>query len=293
MAQLPGVPLVTLSALADQGLDKLRDAVFASYERWNRRVPTPALNRWLAEAMDRHTPPATRGRRIKIRFMTQPSARPPTFVAFCSQADALPKAYLRYLTNSLRHAFDLPGVPIRFKFRKGDNPYDKGREKRLPASGERARERQPPMTEVLFYHLEHQPLERALPALVERTLARGWRAVVQAGSEERVEALDTLLWTYTEESFLPHGTKRDGNAAEQPVYLTTEESNPNGATVRFLVDGAEISEHAGYERIVYMFDGHDTGAVERAREQWKAAKAAGCEIAYWQQSPEGRWEKKA
>ena len=117
------MPLVTLSALADQGLDKLRDAVFVSYERWNRRVPTPALNRWLAEAMDRHTPPATRGRRIKIRFMTQPSARPPTFVAFCSQADALPKAYLRYLTSSLRHAFDLPGVPIRFKFRKGDNPY--------------------------------------------------------------------------------------------------------------------------------------------------------------------------
>ena len=123
LAQLPGVPLVTLSATAEQGLDKLKTAVFASYERWNRRVPTPALNRWLAEAMDRHTPPATRGRRIKIRFMTQPSARPPTFVAFCSQADALPKSYLSYLSNSLRHAFDLPGVPIRFKFRKGDNPY--------------------------------------------------------------------------------------------------------------------------------------------------------------------------
>jgi GTP-binding protein len=125
LAQLPGVPLVTLSALAEHGLDKLRDAVFQAYERWNRRVPTPALNRWLAEAMDRHTPPATRGRRIKIRFMTQPSARPPTFVAFCSQADALPKSYLRYLTGSLRHAFDLPGVPIRFKFRKGDNPFDR------------------------------------------------------------------------------------------------------------------------------------------------------------------------
>ena len=178
LAQLPGVPLVTLSALAEQGLDKLRDAVFVSYERWNRRVPTSALNRWLAEAMDRHTPPATRGRRIKIRFMTQPSARPPTFVAFCSQADALPKAYLRYLTGSLRHAFDLPGVPIRFKFRKGDNPYAKVR--RLtgfpPPCGEVARSAWgcfvtvlsrrgsgTPMTEVLFYHLEHQPLERALP----------------------------------------------------------------------------------------------------------------------------------
>ena len=95
------------------------------------------------------------------------------------------------------------------------------------------------MTEVLFYHLEHQPLERVLPSLVEKTLERGWRAVVQAGSEERVEALDTLLWTYREESFLPHGTKRDGNPDVQPVYLTTSEDNPNGATVRFLVDGAE------------------------------------------------------
>ncbi len=123
LAQLPGVPLVTLSALAGQGLQKLEDAVFASYERWNRRVPTPALNRWLGEALERHTAPAARGRRIKIRFMTQPSARPPMFVAFCSHPEALPKAYLRYLTNSLREAFDLPGVPIRLRLRKGDNPY--------------------------------------------------------------------------------------------------------------------------------------------------------------------------
>jgi DNA polymerase III subunit chi len=148
------------------------------------------------------------------------------------------------------------------------------------------------MTEVLFYHLEQQPLERVLPTLVERTLARGWRAVVQAGSEERVEALDTLLWTYAEESFLPHGTKRDGNDADQPVYLTTEDANPNGAAVRFLVDGAEAAEHTGYERIVHLFDGQDASAVAQAREQWKAAKAAGCAITYWQQSPEGRWEKR-
>lgn len=149
------------------------------------------------------------------------------------------------------------------------------------------------MTEVLFYHLEHQPLERVLPQLVERTLARSWRAVVQAGSEERVAALDTLLWTYDEASFLPHGTQRDGNPAAQPVYLTAGEANPNGATVRFLVDGAEIGELAGYARIVYLFDGHDAAAVARAREQWKAAKAAGCEATYWQQSSEGRWEKRA
>ena len=126
LAQLPGVPLVTLSALSGRGADRLDKAVFAAYERWNRRVPTPALNRWLKEATDRHTPPAVSGRRVKLRYMTQPSARPPTFVAFCTRPEALPKAYLRYLTNSLRETFDLPGVPIRIKLRKGDNPYDKG-----------------------------------------------------------------------------------------------------------------------------------------------------------------------
>jgi GTPase len=126
LAQVPGVPLVTLSALSGRGLDRLAPAVFAAYERWNRRVPTPDLNRWLAEALARHTPPAVSGRRIKLRYMTQPSARPPTFVAFCSRPEAVPKAYLRYLTNSLRDTFDLPGVPIRLKLRKGDNPYDRG-----------------------------------------------------------------------------------------------------------------------------------------------------------------------
>jgi DNA polymerase III subunit chi len=149
------------------------------------------------------------------------------------------------------------------------------------------------MTEVLFYHLEHQPLERVLPSLVERTLERGWRAVVQAGSEERVEALDTLLWTYREDSFLPHGTRRDGNTAAQPIYLTSGEDNPNGAGVRFLVDGAETGELSSYDRVVYLFDGRDAAAVAKAREHWKSAKDAGCEVTYWQQSSEGRWEKKA
>jgi DNA polymerase-3 subunit chi len=149
------------------------------------------------------------------------------------------------------------------------------------------------VTEVLFYHLEHQPLERVLPSLVEKTLERGWRAIVQAGSEERVEALDTLLWTYREDSFLPHGTRRDGNADAQPVFLTTGEENPNGAQVRFLVDGAEAGDLSGYARVVYLFDGRDAAAVAQAREQWKAAREAGGEVTYWQQSPEGRWEKKA
>jgi GTP-binding protein len=127
LAQVAGVPLVAISALAGRGLDKLMTAVFRSYEIWNRRVPTPELNRWLAEALERHAPPATKGKRIKIRYMTQPSARPPTFVAFCQRAEALPKAYIRYLSNSLRAAFDLPGVPIRFKLRKGENPFARKR----------------------------------------------------------------------------------------------------------------------------------------------------------------------
>jgi GTPase len=123
LAQVAGVSLVAISALADLGLEGLMSEVFRSYEIWNRRVSTPHLNRWLAEALERHAPPASKGRRVKIRFMTQASARPPTFVAFCARPEALPQAYLRYLTNSLREAFDLPGVPIRIKLRKGDNPF--------------------------------------------------------------------------------------------------------------------------------------------------------------------------
>ena len=149
------------------------------------------------------------------------------------------------------------------------------------------------MTEVLFYHLEHQPLERVLPSLVERTLARGWRAVVQAGSEERVDALDTLLWTYAEESFLPHGTRKDGNPALQPVYLTADDTNPNGATVRFLVAGAEPPPLDAYERVIFMFDGYDQDEVETARAHWKRLKGEGHTLTYWQQNSDGRWAKKA
>ena len=150
-----------------------------------------------------------------------------------------------------------------------------------------------PETEVLFYHLERQPLERLLPTLVEKTVERGWRAVIQAGSLERLEAIDTLLWTYKEESFLAHGTARDGHAAEQPVFLTTSDENPNGAGVRFLVDGATIATFKGYLRVVLIFDGQDQAALDTARAQWKAAKAEGCGVAYWQQTEAGRWEKKA
>jgi GTP-binding protein len=123
LAQVPGVALVPVSALSGRGTDKLMRAILDAYEIWNKRVSTNALNRWLQEAMNRHSPPATSGRRIKIRYITQPSTRPPTFVAFCSQPTSLPKSYMRYLEKSLRDTFDFPGVPIRFGLRKGDNPY--------------------------------------------------------------------------------------------------------------------------------------------------------------------------
>jgi GTP-binding protein len=123
LTQVAGVALVAVSALAGRGLELLMREVMRSYEIWNRRVPTGDLNRWLGEALERHPAPAAKGRRAKIRFMTQASARPPTFVAFCTRAEALPQAYLRYLSNGLRRAFDLPGVPIRIKLRRGDNPF--------------------------------------------------------------------------------------------------------------------------------------------------------------------------
>lgn len=154
-------------------------------------------------------------------------------------------------------------------------------------------------TEVLFYHLEQQPLERILPGLVERSLERGWRVVIEAGTPERVAALDTLLWTYRDDSFLAHGTAADGHAAEHPVFLTDGADNPNGAAIRFLVDGASASPQdwanrlRTYKRVVLIFDGNDADAITRARGQWKSAKDAGCAISYWQQSREGRWERKA
>ncbi len=125
LAQVPGVAVIPISALAENGLDKLMAGVFKASEIWNRRVSTSNLNRWLGEALARHSPPAASGRRIKLRYMTQPSTRPPSFIAFCSKPGDLPKSYVKYLTNSLREAFDLPGVPIRFNLRKPDNPYDK------------------------------------------------------------------------------------------------------------------------------------------------------------------------
>jgi DNA polymerase III subunit chi len=149
------------------------------------------------------------------------------------------------------------------------------------------------LADILFYHLERQKLEQVLPQLLEKSLERGWRCVVQAGSAERVEALDAMLWTYGDEGFLPHGAARDGFEAAQPVFLTDRDDNPNAATVRFLVDGAGMDAFEGYERIVHLFDGRDDRAVAAARSQWKVAAAAGHQVTYWQQDDAGRWVKKA
>lgn len=147
--------------------------------------------------------------------------------------------------------------------------------------------------EALFYHLERQPLDRVLPTLVEKTVERGWRAVIQTTSQERVQSLDALLWTYREDGFLPHGTVADGAIDRQPVFLTDADQNPNAAVVRFLVDGAVTADVKGYQRLVFLFDGRDPTAVSNARIQWKAVKAAGCAATYWQQGDDGRWQKKA
>ena len=148
------------------------------------------------------------------------------------------------------------------------------------------------MTELLFYHLQRAPLERVLPGLLEKSLQRGWRCAVQ-GPQERLRSLDDVLWTYNDEAFLPHGPESDDGPA-QPIVLVTHEGNPNGAAIRFLVDGAPLPADApSYERIVLMFDGNDADAVQGARDQWKQAKELGFAATYWQQSDEGRWEKKA
>jgi GTPase len=123
LPQVKGVSLVPVSALGVTGLDRLMQEVIEIDRLWNIRLPTHALNEWLHAAIEAHSPPAVSGRRIKLRYVTQANARPPTFVVFCSRPKALPDSYVRYLVNSLRETFDLPGVPIRLHLRKGDNPY--------------------------------------------------------------------------------------------------------------------------------------------------------------------------
>ncbi|SKA28822.1 DNA polymerase III subunit chi [Consotaella salsifontis] len=150
------------------------------------------------------------------------------------------------------------------------------------------------MAEVLFYHLTESRLEEALPELLERSLARGWRVVVQTASEERRDALDHHLWTFRDDAFLPHGTDAESNGALQPILLTVSDDQAvNQPHVRFMVDGAVPASLSGYERGVYLFDGHDMEQVSAARLRWTAEKAAGHTVTYWQQTEDRRWVKKA
>jgi len=150
------------------------------------------------------------------------------------------------------------------------------------------------MTEILFYHLKGQTPEQVLPPLLQKSLERGWRVVVQASSEERIEALDAHLWTWRDDTFLPHGTWRDAEAAEQPILLTLNEDNPNGAVVRFLIDGASMpGDTSAYQRLVLLFDGEDPDALETARARWSNAKSAGLEVTYWQADERGGWQRQA
>jgi DNA polymerase-3 subunit chi len=147
------------------------------------------------------------------------------------------------------------------------------------------------MTEVFFYALQRRNLEQVLPELLQKTLARGWRAVVRAGSAERVEALTDHLWTFEGESFLPHGSSRDGQGSRQPIWLTEGAENPNLAAVLFLVDGAGTERFDGFARICDLFDGRDADAVAQARARMAKAKAAGMSPVYWSQDEAGRWRQ--
>ncbi len=147
--------------------------------------------------------------------------------------------------------------------------------------------------EVIFYQFDGRPLEQVLPRLLEKSLERGWRAVVRVEGPERLEALDAALWTYSDESFLPHGGTRDGPPQRHPVLLSLDGANLNGAHVLFITDGGEIGPREGYARIAYLFDGADEDVKQRARAEWRESKAAGCAVSYWRQTPEGRWEQAA
>jgi DNA polymerase-3 subunit chi len=151
------------------------------------------------------------------------------------------------------------------------------------------------LSEALFYHLERRRLDEVLPGLVERTLERGWRALIRVESADRAAAIDALLWTYNDDSFLPHAIAGEGDPTRQPVLITVEEGNANAAQVLFLAGGASLSDWArsagSFDRIVMLFDGRDPEALASAREAWKHAKAAGLDVTYWKENAAGKWEK--
>jgi len=150
------------------------------------------------------------------------------------------------------------------------------------------------VTETLFYHLERRSLEDVLPGLIEKSLARGWRAVIKTDSSERSDALDNLLWTYDDQSFLAHAQSGDGEGARQPVLITVEDENPNGAQILFCIGGASPADWTGVSaltRVVMLFDGRDAAMLGQARSAWKDAKAAGHDVTYWKEAPSGKFEK--
>lgn len=152
------------------------------------------------------------------------------------------------------------------------------------------------MAEVLFYHLERKSLEDVLPGLIERTLERKWKALIRCESADRAASIDNLLWTYDEQSFLPHAQLGDGDAMRQPVLITVEDANTNEANVLFLVGGASPPPWNGglaqsFSRIVVLLDGRDEEALAAARKGWKEARDAGHDVTYWKQSAAGKWEK--
>ena len=150
------------------------------------------------------------------------------------------------------------------------------------------------MTDILFYHLERQPLEKVIPALLEKTLERGWRAVIRAKTADKVQLLDEVLWTYAEESFLPHAVASEPHVEVEPIVITASIEEPNRPDILFLVEGAEFPESvSNYQRVVLLFDGNDDVALADARKAWKEVRGRGLDSTYWQQNENGRWEKKA
>lgn len=149
------------------------------------------------------------------------------------------------------------------------------------------------MAELWFYHLEQSELEQMLPPLLEKCLQRGWRAIVRGGEAERLDALDQALWTYRDDSFLPHARAGDSklDPARQPILLNQGQDNPNSAKALFLIDGAEPGDISAYDRACLIFDGRDPAATEKARAHWKQARASGVNASYWRESAAGKWEK--
>jgi DNA polymerase-3 subunit chi len=152
------------------------------------------------------------------------------------------------------------------------------------------------MTETLFYHLERRSLEEVLPGLVEKSRQRGWKALIKADTADRADSIDSLLWTYDDQSFLAHAQAGDGDPARQPVLITVEEGNPNSAQIAFYVGGACPGDWASLNalsRIVLLFDGRDGAALASARAAWKDARAAGHDVTYWKETPSGKFEKQS